>query len=126
MEAEIIPTDASILFIWRRVNAPDLSLTLKSLEFIVAYPYRLSAIPHLGSFNGGDYVPVSPGRQHAGWIEFDRPETRFKKEKELELKMFQPEEGMMLLFPSYFYHRVIPFSSDEERISISFDIVPDD
>jgi hypothetical protein len=40
MEAESIPIDASILFISRRVNAPELSLALKSLEFIVASPCR--------------------------------------------------------------------------------------
>ncbi len=30
----------------------------------------------------------------------------------------------MLLFHSYLFHRVIPSGSDEERISISFDVVP--
>ncbi len=30
----------------------------------------------------------------------------------------------MVLFPSYFYHRTIPFESDEQRISIDFDVMP--
>jgi hypothetical protein len=31
---------------------------------------------------------------------------------------------MLLLFPSYFYHRTLPFRSAEQRISIAFDVVP--
>jgi hypothetical protein len=30
----------------------------------------------------------------------------------------------MILFPSYFYHRTIPFSGREARISIAFDAMP--
>jgi hypothetical protein len=30
----------------------------------------------------------------------------------------------MLLFPSYVYHRTIPFESGEDRISFAFDVVP--
>ncbi len=40
--------------------------------------------------------------------------------------MFRPEEGLMLLFPSYFYHRSVPFEAAERRISISFDVLPVD
>ncbi len=84
-----------------------------------------------GWLSGTYYVRVpevvaTPCTGHAGWIEFNRPEARFKTAEELELRLIQPEEGMMLLFPSYFFHRVIPSGSDEERISITFDIVPDD
>lgn len=90
--------------------------------------------PHmhpLGWLSGTYYVRVpeiaaAPGAGHAGWIEFGRPEARFKTTMEPELRLIQPEEGMLLLFPSYFFHRVIPSGSDEERISISFDVVPDD
>jgi hypothetical protein len=30
----------------------------------------------------------------------------------------------MILFPSYFYHRTIPFEASETRISIAFDAMP--
>jgi hypothetical protein len=36
--------------------------------------------------------------------------------------MIRPEEGLMLLFPSYMYHRTIPFAGDGTRISIAFDV----
>jgi hypothetical protein len=32
---------------------------------------------------------------------------------------------MLLTFPSYFWYRTLPFDSDEERISIAFDLIPD-
>jgi len=30
----------------------------------------------------------------------------------------------MLLFPSYFFHRTLPFQADATRISIAFDVMP--
>ncbi len=30
----------------------------------------------------------------------------------------------MFLFPSYFYHRTVPFENEQNRISIAFDIMP--
>ncbi len=30
----------------------------------------------------------------------------------------------MLLFPSYLYHRILPFDSSEIRISVGFDVKP--
>ncbi len=30
----------------------------------------------------------------------------------------------MLLFPSFFFHRTVPFEAPEQRISIAFDIRP--
>ena len=64
------------------------------------------------------------GSGQAGWIEFGQPNPKFPLAKEPELWTFQPEEGLMLLFPSYFYHRTVPFEAAEERISIAFDVKP--
>ena len=64
------------------------------------------------------------GQDEAGWIEFGRPPEHFHCTAEPEIAQFQPEPGLMLLFPSYFYHRTLPFESEEVRISISFDVLP--
>lgn len=40
-------------------------------------------------------------------------------------RKIQPVAGMMLLFPSYFWHRTIPFDSAQERLSIAFDLTPE-
>jgi len=47
------------------------------------------------------------------------------------VKAFRPEDGLMMVFPSYFYHRTIPFEATtpiegaEQRISIAFDVLPE-
>ena len=37
----------------------------------------------------------------------------------------QPKLGDIVLFPSSLHHRTIPFSTDTDRISIAFDLIPD-
>jgi tetratricopeptide (TPR) repeat protein len=39
-------------------------------------------------------------------------------------KMVQTQSGSLALFPSSLPHRVVPFTSDEERICIPFDVIP--
>ncbi len=43
-----------------------------------------------------------------------------------EVRFYRPEEGLMFLFPSYFYHRTVPFESEQQRVSVAFDILRDD
>ncbi|WP_460875236.1 2OG-Fe(II) oxygenase family protein [Rhodanobacter koreensis] len=37
----------------------------------------------------------------------------------------RPEVGMLVLFPSYFWHGTVPFSGDQTRLTVAFDVVPD-
>ena len=62
---------------------------------------------------------------HAGWIEFGHPPEEFALNYTPDVERVQPAEGLMLLFPSYLYHRTIPYESDETRISIAFDVLTD-
>lgn len=69
-------------------------------------------------------VPASIGPDsQEGWIEFGRPPATVPFQRPMETRQIEPREGVMLLFPSYMYHRTIPFADDEERISFAFDIV---
>jgi hypothetical protein len=36
----------------------------------------------------------------------------------------RPEEGLLVLFPSYTWHGTEAFSSDAVRMSVAFDVVP--
>ena len=63
-------------------------------------------------------------RQHGGWIEFGRPPRHIGHQFEPEITLVRPKEGLVLLFPSYFYHRVMPFKAAATRISIAFDVTP--
>ena len=90
-------------------------------------------IPHFhgsGWLSGVYYVRIpavvgAPGETRAGWIEFGRPWADLDLAVEPEVRALQPEEGLMLLFPSYFFHGTIPFESAEERICIAFDVRPE-
>lgn len=89
-------------------------------------------VPHVhpdGWVSGVYYVKLprivetsKPG--HAGWIEFGHPPAEFHHAATPDVKAIRPEEGLMILFPSYFYHRTVPFAGTEERISVAFDVLP--
>ncbi len=89
-------------------------------------------IPHIhpAAWLSGVYyakVPAivgSAAAAQAGWIEFGQPLLRHRVSAPPRVEAFQPAEGLMLLFPSYFLHRTLPFESDETRISVAFDVVP--
>jgi len=72
------------------------------------------SLPQLGDETGNP----------SGWIEFGRPHSDLGAVEEGAIKLLKPQEGQLLLFPSYLFHRTIPHQSTEPRISISFDLVP--
>jgi uncharacterized protein (TIGR02466 family) len=88
-------------------------------------------VPHIHPtawLSGVYYVKVpkvvaTPGNRFPGWIEFGATGEEYAFRTSVpDVKAFQPEEGKMFLFPSYLYHRTIPFETNEKRISIAFDI----
>ena len=90
--------------------------------------------PHIhptGWMSGVYYVqmPESLGSgghnaDHSGWIEFGRPPDSFKLTREPAVELVRPQPGLTLFFPSYLYHRTIPFEGPTPRISIAFDVRP--
>lgn len=98
----------------------------------VVMPVGGHQVPHIhpaAVISGVYYVKVPPAvaasdSDPAGWIEFGRPDPKFRCRAEPEVHLMQPREGRMILFPSYLYHRTIPFESEGQRISIAFDVMP--
>jgi len=86
---------------------------------------------HLEGYLGGVYYPDVPDlvmeedRNHAGWFELGRPPGDLPVQASPPVRLIQPLPGRMLLFPSYFYHRTVPFRSTQRRVSIAFDMIPD-
>lgn len=66
---------------------------------------------------------ASPKGAHDGWIEFGRPPASVAPDFRHPTRMVQPAEGSLLLFPSYLYHRTIPFDDEATRICIAFDAI---
>lgn len=62
-----------------------------------------------------------------GWLKFGEP--AFPTSPALAPEYFiKPEPGLLALFPSYMWHGTVPFAGapDERRLTIAFDVVPDD
>lgn len=75
--------------------------------------------------SGAYYVALPPalgGEGDAGWLEFNRPPPELPPVPESAIDRFEPRVGRLYLFPSYLYHRTLPFDGEGERISISFDL----
>jgi tetratricopeptide (TPR) repeat protein len=85
---------------------------------------------HPSAWLSGVYYVAVPesiaagGEDSAGWIEFGQPPEHFHGKTPPELTLIKPQAGLLVLFPSYFYHRTIPFDAAGQRISIAFDVLP--
>lgn len=65
---------------------------------------------------------TSDAEQQAGWFEVGTPLLPERWDKP-PLSRIQPLVGKLVLFPSLFWHRTVPFETGE-RLTIAFDIVP--
>lgn len=77
-----------------------------SSAFYVDLPDNLAASNHDGCLAFGEpgmaTVPALPARH-----------------------VVHPEPGMLVLFPSYFWHGTVPFTSEQARLTVAFDVLPD-
>ena len=70
----------------------------------------------------GEIVFASP-YEFVGFKELESYSDKFKKENNAYISYrINPKEGYMILFPSHLAHRVNENKSDEDRISIAFNI----
>ena len=90
--------------------------------------------PHIhvdGWLSGVYYVDVpsivnDPGANHAGWLQLGTSRMDIKLEREPLVRGIRPEPGMMVTFPSYFWHDTVPLpsSNSEQRLCLAFDLNP--
>ncbi|MEM6670973.1 MAG: putative 2OG-Fe(II) oxygenase [Pseudomonadota bacterium] len=64
------------------------------------------------------------GDDQEGWIEFGGVAYDLPGVEDAPVRRIKPEPGMLVVFPSYIFHRTIPFESDEIRISCACDARP--
>lgn len=69
-------------------------------------------------------APDDRGGEYSGWIEFDGF-THYEGNEQYrgKVRRVEPEPGVLLFFPSYMLHATRPFSGDDYRISIAFDVI---
>jgi tetratricopeptide (TPR) repeat protein len=68
-------------------------------------------------------LPAAVEHEPEGWLKFGEPGIPTASALPPELYV-RPIPGQLVLFPSYMWHGTVPFSGDQERLSIAFDVVP--
>jgi tetratricopeptide (TPR) repeat protein len=87
---------------------------------------------HPPAWLSGVYYPISPDRVKesapddiAGALELGRAYFRLQSSDDPPVRIIKPEDGLMVLFPSYISHQTVPLGpSESPRVSIAFDIIP--
>ena len=107
----------------------------KDVSFNSAWYVKMQSGGHLSShihetgwLSGAVYLEVpkdsGPDGQE-GAIELSSDGDEYPRlHDEFEKKVILPNVGDVIFFPSSVFHRTIPFSSNEERICIAFDVNP--
>lgn len=121
-----LPVTPGHPFLDRRIDRYELDIWGTVLK---AQGYQSPHVHPTGWMSGVYYVQLPPSlgdgghyRNHAGWIEFGRPGEHFRLTREPPVELMRPVAGTGLFFPSYLYHRTIPFEDPTPRISIAFDV----
>jgi uncharacterized protein (TIGR02466 family) len=65
---------------------------------------------------------MGPAQGQDGWIEFGRPSAQLFHAAESPVVAVEPRPGRMVLFPSYTFHRTIPFTGAGKRVCVAFDV----
>lgn len=82
----------------------------------------------LGWLSGVYYVQLphdmNAGGEHDGWLEFGQPPARMACRHRPATRLIEPGAGRLVIFPSWLWHRTLPFRSEQQRISIAFDVMP--
>jgi tetratricopeptide (TPR) repeat protein len=90
--------------------------------------YHTSHVHPRGWISSACYIqlPDSMRAEHTaeGILSFGAPGMLTTPSLPAELSV-RPETGLLVLFPSYFWHGTLPFHSDQPRLTVAFDAVPD-
>ena len=94
----------------------------------MAHAFDGSHVHNEGWLSGTYYVqaPALSPEQHAnreGYIQFGEPPLRFASARNAVQRTVAPQVGLVVLFPSYYWHGVRAFHDGGIRHSVSYDIV---
>jgi Putative 2OG-Fe(II) oxygenase len=87
--------------------------------------FHADHIHHRGWLSSACYIalPGAVERGQEGWLKFGEPGIPTMPALGPE-RFVKPEAGQLILFPSYMWHGTAPFSGDEPRLSVAFDLLP--
>ena len=86
--------------------------------------------PHIHplSWLSGVYYAQIPAEMHTkgsnqGGLSFGPAPARYCQAN-VDEYVHRPKSGQLVLFPSWMWHQTIPFSAEQSRVSIAFDVMP--
>ncbi|MEE2745583.1 MAG: tetratricopeptide repeat protein [Pseudomonadota bacterium] len=132
--------------IWKAISIYENCKIIEPIHpFIVAKPEKKKLsiwgvvmkesghqIPHIhpAAWLSGVYYPEVPEVIYQqkdtteGFLIFGTVPEHFNNIKCAKTRSIRPRPGMLVLFPSYYYHHTNQFSADGSRTSIAFDVLP--
>jgi tetratricopeptide (TPR) repeat protein len=114
---------------------PMLARKSETFDFATAWSCRLRSsgfhtnhVHPMGWISSAYYASlpdvISEGAGQQGWIKFGESNLGLG-ERDRPGRSVKPGVGKLVLFPSYFWHGTVPFTSDDMRLTIAFDVVPE-
>ena len=89
--------------------------------------YHTSHVHPRGWISSACYIQLPDsmraGHTSEGILSFGAPGMVTTPSLDAELSV-RPEVGLLVLFPSYFWHGTLPFHSGQPRLTVAFDVVP--
>jgi tetratricopeptide (TPR) repeat protein len=90
--------------------------------------YHTSHVHPRGWISSACYIQLpdimTAGRTAQGTLSFGTPGMITTPSLDAEFSV-RPEPGQLVLFPSYFWHGTLPFHSEQPRLTVAFDVVPE-
>lgn len=87
--------------------------------------FHTNHVHPMGWISSAYYVSLPDALDDAsrrqGWLKFGESHLELGDGPEHYVK---PQVGHLVLFPSYFWHGTVPFESQDERLTVAFDVVP--
>ena len=113
---------------------PLLARKTDTFDFATAWSCRLRSsgfhtnhVHPMGWISSAYYASlpevVTEGTGQQGWLKFGESNLGLG-ERDRPGRAVKPGVGKLVLFPSYFWHGTVPFTSDDMRLTIAFDVVP--
>lgn len=122
-----MPEDASHPVFSRRRGEFDFAGSWSAC--LKANGFHTNHIHPMGWISSALYVSlpsdVADATSKGGWFKIGESNMGLGADDRPE-RFVKPEPGLLVLFPSYLWHGTVPFSSDETRLTVAFDVVPKD
>lgn len=118
-----LPKDSQHPFLQRKLNG---------FRYSGAWSVRLKQQGfHRNHYHGDGWIsgcyyvsiPDAVNNRGSGWIKFGQPEIS-KYVTATPDYLLKPEAGLLVLFPSMMWHGTEPFTDEQYRVTVAFDIVP--